>query len=784
MIDSSPLLLILFIFGCSGIIMSIGDLIGISLPLSLLLSGFVALLSVLFWFLYTHYKKMFIWVTSILTGLSTLLVIPRVYFLTGRIKYLLQHGIPVTSDEIDLGFILLMVFLISFLLFSLEFIIRNHSIMLAGGLVLMFLMPVFGHSMNYIAMAMLGVFEFGFIVVNMSEKRSTRSVMTMQMRSRINVMSVILALCVIGAAVLPALVIELPNERILYNAAYQADGFIKDIVAQLTGRGSDNGISNGNINRGNLYQSGRNQIMVSVNQMPAGRLYLKGYTGKNYQDSNWDNAFNFSQTSINNNVELKESFINDLFTSVYEEYLDKTPYSFFYLMYDSSDPISEMYYMLADTTLLNDKYFETVDMDGTTYLQVNHEEEATGYLKNNSATHLFISSLSKANMQHHFIPYFASDSEARIASHSYNGSGYGNFYLKEDDINAANIWEKQPIFNKLSDAYISAIQKEYTAYPSDTFSRMEALCRQQPLTDLNDITTFILVTLQNRCVYSTTPGSTPYNKDVIDYFLFENGQGYCVHFASAAALMYRMYGIPARYVTGFVANSSDFSPNEQYPDYFSARLTDKSAHAWVEIFLKDYGWVPVEVTPDTNNMMHASYPGYDDIMMRSIMSKYHWSFRSIDSDDTNAEDDGNGAGANSSSGFLITLIILTPFIFAAFAVILFIRRRRIIASLSSMSCKRLFDRTMRALHYSKLLKNYTGSEEDFPEKLAGVVTSLSGEDTRRIIDIVLAANYSDALVPKTDRDFMEQAYRSLVSELYSRTFFLKKPLFKYLHAFC
>ena len=61
-----------------------------------------------------------------------------------------------------------------------------------------------------------------------------------------------------------------------------------------------------------------------------------------------------------------------------------------------------------------------------------------------------------------------------------------------------------------------------------------------------------------------------------------------MHFASAAALLLRLVGIPTRYVAGYVAD---------IPASGKANVPDSNAHAWVEVYLDGYGWEPVEVTP-------------------------------------------------------------------------------------------------------------------------------------------------------------------------------------------
>ena len=78
--------------------------------------------------------------------------------------------------------------------------------------------------------------------------------------------------------------------------------------------------------------------------------------------------------------------------------------------------------------------------------------------------------------------------------------------------------------------------------------------------------------------------------DFAVYFLEEAHRGYCMHYASAAALLLRLEGIPTRYVSGYLAD---------IPASGRASVPDSAAHAWVEVYLDGYGWYPVEVTPSS-----------------------------------------------------------------------------------------------------------------------------------------------------------------------------------------
>jgi transglutaminase-like putative cysteine protease len=75
-------------------------------------------------------------------------------------------------------------------------------------------------------------------------------------------------------------------------------------------------------------------------------------------------------------------------------------------------------------------------------------------------------------------------------------------------------------------------------------------------------------------------------------FLFETRRGYCEQFASAFAAMARSAGLPARVAVGFTPGARD---RRNDPTLF--RVRGVHAHAWPEVYLGEYGWVPFEPTP-------------------------------------------------------------------------------------------------------------------------------------------------------------------------------------------
>ena len=90
--------------------------------------------------------------------------------------------------------------------------------------------------------------------------------------------------------------------------------------------------------------------------------------------------------------------------------------------------------------------------------------------------------------------------------------------------------------------------------------------------------------------YTLTPAHVPRGVCFVDHFLFEGQEGYCTYFASAMAVMARIAGVPSRYVEGFVLPSSR-TPAD------AITVTNRMAHAWVEVYLEGFGWIIVEATP-------------------------------------------------------------------------------------------------------------------------------------------------------------------------------------------
>jgi transglutaminase-like putative cysteine protease len=81
------------------------------------------------------------------------------------------------------------------------------------------------------------------------------------------------------------------------------------------------------------------------------------------------------------------------------------------------------------------------------------------------------------------------------------------------------------------------------------------------------------------------------SKDLVQDFLFDRKKGNCTDFASSFVVLTRCVGIPSRMVTGF-------SPGEWNQISGEQEVKMKHLHAWAEVFIPNFGWVPFDATPD------------------------------------------------------------------------------------------------------------------------------------------------------------------------------------------
>ncbi|QIG39933.1 transglutaminase domain-containing protein [Microbacterium sp. 4R-513] len=127
--------------------------------------------------------------------------------------------------------------------------------------------------------------------------------------------------------------------------------------------------------------------------------------------------------------------------------------------------------------------------------------------------------------------------------------------------------------------------------------------------------------------------------------------GYCVHFASAFALMARTLGMPSRIVVGYLpGNATDDSVDgETIYEVASSQL-----HSWPEVYFDGIGWVPFEPTTGlgvpTTFAPAATLPGTADNPQNSQSEPSASATPNLPESERNNGDTGSSdAGASSTA---------------------------------------------------------------------------------------------------------------------------------------
>lgn len=174
-------------------------------------------------------------------------------------------------------------------------------------------------------------------------------------------------------------------------------------------------------------------------------------------------------------------------------------------------------------------------------------------------------------------------------------------YFPEDVYSEAmELWnadeDNKSVLDRVEASYNAFVHQYYLEVP-DNLKELEEECKAQKLeeSDIEKIEDYIALKLNETCTYNIKAEQLPEGEDFIYYFLYKSKEGYSTHFASAATVMFRMFGIPARYVVGYAAPANLFK--SQTDGSYTAVLQADHAHAWTEIYVSGEGWRPVETTP-------------------------------------------------------------------------------------------------------------------------------------------------------------------------------------------
>lgn len=686
--------------------------------------------------------SLIIWIISMLPKIK-----PLYLFLSGTaittVAFFLFYGKIMAQINIIIGLIiwsppfinlvdithiiLVCAMFISLIFYMLTFCAGKGWIMVLVSVPFLIMSPIYDIDIELLDLFLLGLFFVGSYTVgnvHNPSKRKKRKVHRLSASERMSAggsgAAILMALFLVFSIL--AYTFATPRLDNLYEIPMTVESIVQQTISSVVNVEPDNG----NVNKGNNYSFGQKHLEIVTSQQPKDAVYLKNYTGGYYNNGRWN--------TVNEN-----SFFSNMQDGNYYSMICNNPYYILQFVLEESDVMD-----------INVRSYKSL-MTGTC------------------------------------VPVLSQETGSENGYTTYQGYNLSDFLSVLDTVSAGG-------FDDLLGEYGAYAESTYMYVPEDKIPRIVELCNTSGVRKGNytAATNFIISTLNEMTTYTTSPGNAPSGVDIAEYFLFDSGKGFCQQYATTAALMYRLLGLPSRYVTGYMVTPSDFHKNSD--GTYTAIATDEKAHAWVEVYVDGTGWIPTEVTFSQDEIDQGGSTAVDDNNPTEEPTSEEATTEPTEnttepSDLTEPTTEPNNTNSsdnnNSMSEMLIQAlkIVVTAVITVVviIAVILFFkwRRKGKLASLRRMKPNILLVKMVDMLHLGGYLKEYKGTESDFPEKLSELVEELSVSDIAYFVNLANKAAFGNKPIEKDEKHTAYNLYVRTAEFVFGKLNFIKKIYFKY-----
>ena len=196
-------------------------------------------------------------------------------------------------------------------------------------------------------------------------------------------------------------------------------------------------------------------------------------------------------------------------------------------------------------------------------------------------------------------------------------------------------------------------------------------------------------------------------------------------------------------------------------------VTDEAAHAWPEIFDNELGWTPVEVTPPDERQAGAAGgqqnpAGTEDSEESPERPETKEPQTPQDTRQDDKQEDAVQNGEKSGDQ-RAGLLLAAAGILAAALIVAAAGRKLYLQSLAQMDCRKAFAKMLEKLQRRGFLCGCDGGEEDFAQKLAETVESVSVEEAAQAVEIVSRAAFGNISVEDEEEEAVRQLYRKIAA---------------------
>ncbi len=366
------------------------------------------------------------------------------------------------------------------------------------------------------------------------------------------------------------------------------------------------------------YENTKHLIITAPIESINEGIYLKGYVGSVYTGDRWEK---YSE-------KMQEE---------YERLLERLPLKLF--------PSVNQMNIFLDNFVVNEEELNRANDEASSWYEyrLNQGKMKVEY--------------RGANKKYLYVPYFTDysalsnilyEQDLYAAPTRREDSYEFQYYFNVSLLNTPTIYEgmleKLRDYVKYERLYRDYVHRAYTILPDEGLIHIKRdFSPERVRTKTGSVIekiAYVKEYLLENTQYSLTPGRLPEDKDFIEYFVYQNKVGYCAHYASAATLMLRSLGVPARYVEGYAVGSeaiyrsaglqetTRYTNSSRKPTVvgqYEVNVMDYNAHAWVEVYFDYCGWVPVEFTPgsivDYNDTVVADIEEFSENIEEEMIKK-------------------------------------------------------------------------------------------------------------------------------------------------------------------
>lgn len=477
-----------------------------------------------------------------------------------------------------------------------------------------------------------------------------------------------------------------------------------------------------------LQLSDKVALKIVMNQPTS--YYLRGFVGSEFYQNRWHKVSNYDY---------------------YENYN-----LFYWLHKDGFSPLNQLY-TVANELDQQDKIIGKVSLQYASKEYEYYPYEAV---------------VSKKQMDNSI---FGVDSN--IMSNQLFGNDVYTFYAYTNL--TKNYWQLQKDYQSVLNKKISEDdtyvidERNYQEFVMKTYTKLnneEKEILEKTVGKLDDtgekksskeVTNIIKDFLEKNMIYDTKVDGDIGSHNIISYLLEYSNRGYSIHYATLATLLYRYYGIPARYVEGYLITPKDIKYTDAYEE---VSIRGYNAHAWVEIYQDGIGWVPIEHTPPYYDVMeHLTDLGVNGVKNQTNQTM---SPKQEETIQQQKRQDELVYYQKEESHFYKGIIIIGSILFFVIVISLIVyysikkyrMKQRLQLENRNLAVQNLFPVIMKQL-YKRGVHQRIGSLYGYEADIEAIFSKEFSDNYILVIDIIQKAIFSDIIITEKEYSIVMNFYK-------------------------